>query len=117
MEQQQQLREEITRLHAGVCKGLADPNRILLLYTLAESPHTVNDLAATVGLPQSTVSRHLKTLREQRMVVTERQGPSVTYTLADQRVIEALELLRAFMADTLQSQSELAQTAIDSLTP
>ena len=39
------LREEITILHAQVCKGLADPNRILILYTLSDRPYTVNDLA------------------------------------------------------------------------
>lgn len=104
------LKEEVTQLHAGVCKGLADPNRILLLYTLAESPHTVNELADALGMPQPTVSRHLKTLRQQRMVVSERHGQSVTYTLADARIIQALDLLRGFMADTLESQVALARS-------
>ena len=111
----QDLREEITQLHAGVCKGLADPNRILLLYTLANAPHTVNELTDVVGLPQPTVSRHLKTLRQQRMVVAERQGQSVTYSLADPRIIEALDLLRSFMADTLESQGALARTVSEEL--
>ena len=108
-----ELREEITRLHAGVCKGLADPNRILLLYTLAAGPHNVGELAASLGLPQSTVSRHLKTLRNLRMVTAQRQGTTVTYTLADPRIIQALDLLRAFMAQALESQSALARTAIE----
>lgn len=110
-----ELREEVTQLHAGVCKGLADPNRILLLYTLAEASRTVNDLADAVGLPQPTVSRHLKTLRQQRMVISERQGQSVTYSLSDTRIIEALDLLRGFMADTLESQVALARSVTEEL--
>lgn len=108
-----ELREEISRLHAGVCKGLADPNRILLLYALAGGPHNVTELTASLGLPQSTVSRHLKILRNQRMVTTQRRGTSVTYSLADPRIVQALDLLRAFMAQALESQSALARTAIE----
>ncbi|NIW49404.1 MAG: metalloregulator ArsR/SmtB family transcription factor, partial [Gammaproteobacteria bacterium] len=58
------LRDEINKLHAQVCSGLADPNRILILYKLAEAPHNVSDLASSLEIPQPTVSRHLKVLRE-----------------------------------------------------
>ena len=89
------LRTEIDRLHAQVCSGLADPNRILILYTLAENHYNVSDLARAVDLPQSTVSRHLKVLRERSMVVAQRNGQSVFYSLSDERIIQALDLLRA----------------------
>ena len=39
------LRDEINILHAQVCSGLADPNRILILYELSDGPHNVSDLA------------------------------------------------------------------------
>jgi DNA-binding transcriptional ArsR family regulator len=104
------LREEIAQLHAQVCSGLADPNRILLLYALAEQSHTVNDLASALLLPQPTVSRHLKILRERGMVSAQRDGQSVYYTLADQRILEALDLLRAILADSLESQVTLARS-------
>ena len=45
------LREEIYQLHANVCDGLADPIRILLLYTLSDAPCNVNDLSKRVNLP------------------------------------------------------------------
>jgi ArsR family transcriptional regulator len=107
------LREEITILHAQVCKGLADPNRILILYTLSERPFTVNELADTVELPQPSVSRHLKVLRERGMVTAAREGQSIKYQLGDQRVIDALDLLRAFLADTLRSQVALVNSVYD----
>ena len=87
------LRAEIDRLHAQVCNGLADPNRILILYTISENAYNVSDLAKTVELPQSTVSRHLKILRDRGMVTAQRDGQSVFYSLADDRIIQALELL------------------------
>jgi DNA-binding transcriptional ArsR family regulator len=37
---------EIRELHAQVCQALADPTRIMLLYTLAEGPKNVGELAS-----------------------------------------------------------------------
>jgi len=105
------LREEITQLHAQVCSALADPSRILMLYVLADHPRNVTDLAKAVDLPQPTVSRHLKVLRERGVVHSEREGQSVIYSLTDERIIEALDILRAVLAAQLKTQSALAMTA------
>jgi ArsR family transcriptional regulator len=109
------LKEEITRLHAQICKALADPNRILLLYSLAERPHMVMDLVERLELPQPTVSRHLKVLKERGLVNSQRAGQSVQYFLSDQRIIEALDLLRSVLADNLRNQVALADTAYETL--
>ncbi len=101
------LRQEITLLHAQVCQGLADPKRILLLYALAEGPRRVTDLADALGVPQPTVSHHLKILRERGLVVAEQEGTAVYYALADERVIQALDLLRDVLRTQLTLQADL----------
>ena len=40
--------EEVNMLHAQICGSLADPTRILILYSLADSPCYVNELAERV---------------------------------------------------------------------
>ena len=90
----EKLEQEIIELHSGICSALADPKRIMILYTLVEGPRNVTELSEELGLPQPTTSRHLKVLRERDMVNTERAGASVIYTLADNKLIEALDLLR-----------------------
>lgn len=104
------LREEITQLHAQVCNGLADTNRILILYTLSENSLNVSELSETLGLPQPTTSRHLKVLRERGLVFAERDAQSIYYTLADNRVIEALDLLRSVLNDKLVAQAQLVSS-------
>ena len=101
------LQQEINLLHAQICQGLADPKRILLLYALSGGPRRVTDLAEALGLPQPTVSHHLKILRERGLVVAEREGTAAYYSLADERVLQALDLLRAVLADLLGQQAEL----------
>jgi DNA-binding transcriptional ArsR family regulator len=104
------LEQEINNLHAEICAGLADPKRILILYTLAEQPHTVTELVELLDLNQPMVSRHLKVLRERSMVTAQRVGPAVEYRLADERLVEALDLLRAVLATKLKNQAALADT-------
>ena len=101
------LAQEISQLEADFCFALSDPSRLLILYTLNEHPHNVTDLANTVGLAQPTASRHLKILRDRGLVYAIRQGTSVTYHLADSRLIEALDMLRAVMRGRLAHRAEL----------
>jgi DNA-binding transcriptional ArsR family regulator len=105
------LKAEITELHAQVCSALSDPTRILILYKVAEKPFNVSDLAETLEIPQPTVSRHLKVLRDRRMVVSQRDGQSVFYSLSDRRIIQALDLLREVMASSLEDQVALIRSA------
>ncbi len=109
------LRDEVRQLHAQVCKALADPSRILLLYSLTDQPRTVGELAAINDLPQPTVSRHLRILRERGLVTADRVGQSVVYELSDRRIIKALDLLRAVIGDNLQMKADLASSVHESL--
>jgi ArsR family transcriptional regulator len=103
------LEQEVNLLHASICQGLSDPKRILMLYALYDQPMHVNELAEVLQVPQPTVSRHLKILRERQLVAAEREGPSVRYSLADERVIQALDILRAVLMGTLSRQGHLAE--------
>ncbi len=105
------LEQQVNLLHAQVCQGLADPKRILLLYALSNGPQRVSELAAEIKAPQSTTSHHLKVLRERGMVLAERDGTAIYYSLTDHRIIEALDLLRAMLADILAQQAKLMKEA------
>jgi ArsR family transcriptional regulator len=103
------LESEIIQLHAQICGGLADPNRIMILYALSQGPRNVSELCNELEVPQPLVSRHLKILRERGMVRAERRGTQVIYSLADPRLVEALDLLRAAMRDMLARRAELIE--------
>jgi ArsR family transcriptional regulator len=106
------LTQEVTRLHADICSALADPRRILILYALAEKPRNVSEVAEEINISQPAASRHLNILRERGMVSSQRSGQSVVYELADERTIQALDLLRGILADNLKSQADLADSVL-----
>jgi ArsR family transcriptional regulator len=101
------LKQEIIQLEADFCAALSDPTRIFILYALNESSLNVTELTNELGLPQPTISRHLKVLRERGLVITERQGTVITYHLADPRVIQAMDLLRSAMRDRLTLRASI----------
>jgi DNA-binding transcriptional ArsR family regulator len=61
--------------------ALADATRCRMLLLLERHELTVSELCAVLQLPQSTVSRHLKTLSDVGLVSSRRDGTSRYYAL------------------------------------
>jgi ubiquinone/menaquinone biosynthesis C-methylase UbiE len=59
--------------------ALADPIRCRMLLPLERHELTVNEICSVLQLPQSTVSRHLKTLADDGWVASRRDGTSRFY--------------------------------------
>src|SRR5512138_50938 len=103
------LAQEISQLEADFCFALSDPTRLLILYTLPDAPHNVTELCTDLEVIQPTISRHLKVLRDRGLVLAARQGTTITYHLADERLIQALDLLRTVMRDRLAYRAGLME--------
>lgn len=103
------LKQEVSRLEADLCYALADSTRILMLFALDEKPYNVTDLGFELGIPQPTTSRHLKILRERGIVHTTREGKNVVYHLMDNRLIQALNLLREVLRDGITHKAEILE--------
>ena len=97
--------QELNLLHSNVCQALGDPKRILILYELNERPRNVSELASDLDIPQPTISRHLRVLRQRALVRPEREGASVYYHLTDPRMIEILNQMRLVLRGSLARQS------------
>jgi len=69
---------------AGLFKALADPARVAILATLARSEHEVCvcDFTSGLDLNQSTISHHLKLLKDAGLVTSVRRGTWGYYSLA-----------------------------------
>ncbi len=93
------VQSEMSRLHASVCRGLADPKRLLIINALREGERSVSDLVAELGIPQANVSQHLAVLREKGLVTCRKEGQWVYYSVTSPKIIIAMDLLREVMAD------------------
>jgi len=87
---------------ATLFKALADPARVAILATLARSEHEVCvcDFTSGLGLNQSSVSHHLKLLKDAGLVNAIRRGTWGYYSLAP----DALARLESALASVLPSK-------------
>ncbi len=95
------LEAELRELHERVCKAIADPKRLLIISVLRDCELSVGEIAATLELSQSNASQHLAVLRERGIVTTRRAGTSVYYSLSNQKILTAIDLMREFVAEEL----------------
>ncbi|MCG3147805.1 MAG: hypothetical protein PCFJNLEI_01246 [Verrucomicrobiae bacterium] len=64
-------------------KAFADSTRLRLLNLLAQRPHCVCEFQGILRVPQPKISRHLAYLRRSGLVVEERHGKMIMYSLAE----------------------------------
>ncbi len=82
---------EVAGRVAEAMQALATPSRVLILANLRERPQSVSELTAAVGMQQSAVSHQLRLLRDIGLVVGERHGRRVVYSLYDEHVAALID--------------------------
>ncbi|MGG0643106.1 metalloregulator ArsR/SmtB family transcription factor [Sporosarcina gallistercoris] len=90
-ENTQHLDEETVFVVSQTFKALSDPTRIRILNLLCKEEHSVNDIAETLNLSQSSVSHQLRFLKNLRLVKFRRAGTTLYYSEDDHHVMNLLK--------------------------
>ena len=77
----QLLEDEVYLALATLFSALADPTRARMVHVLVEQELCTCDIAATVGIRESSASQHLRILRSLNVVKPRRAGRLVYYSL------------------------------------
>ncbi|WP_068677733.1 metalloregulator ArsR/SmtB family transcription factor [Oceanobacillus sp. Castelsardo] len=85
------LDEETLFVVSQTFKALGDPTRIRILYLLFNNEYSVNEIAKTLNLQQSTVSHQLRFLKNLRLVKYRREGTTLYYSHDDDHVMNTLK--------------------------
>ena len=76
--------------------ALGDRHRRAVLDVLRRAPSAVGPLVASLGVPQPTVSKHLRVLREAGLVRVRKQAQQRIYTINAERMAELDEWLAPY---------------------
>jgi ArsR family transcriptional regulator len=79
-------------------RALNDPTRREILGLLRERDRTAGEIAERFPLAKSTLSGHLKVLRDARLIVQERAGTSIVYSLNVSALEETLAAVLAIFS-------------------
>ncbi len=82
-----------------VFRALGDPTRREILRLLRRRDMTAGELAESFPLAKSTLSGHFNVLRHAKLIVSERRGTTIVYSLQlstfEEAVAAVLDLLAA----------------------
>ncbi len=78
---------------AEFLSALANANRLMILCNLLDGEKAVLPLAAAVGMNQSALSQQLAKLRALKLVSTRRDGRTIYYSVASDKVARIVDLL------------------------
>jgi ArsR family transcriptional regulator, lead/cadmium/zinc/bismuth-responsive transcriptional repressor len=79
---------------AAIARAFADPKRLCVLERLSGGELSVSELSREVGCQIPNMSQHLAVLRASGLVRSRREGTTVFYRLADDRVLETYRMLQ-----------------------
>ena len=74
-------------------KALAHESRLMILCNLLDGEKSVGELESFLSLRQSTVSQQLARLRLEGLITARRDGKSIFYSIADEKVRTVIGVL------------------------
>jgi ArsR family transcriptional regulator, arsenate/arsenite/antimonite-responsive transcriptional repressor len=80
-----------------ISKALADPNRLLILKEIKKQRDCMYcvDLNNIVDLAQPSIAHHLKQLTDTELILSEKEGRNVKYSLNNQVLDEYITFLES----------------------
>ena len=84
---------------ADLFKKLGDANRIRIFWLLCNCEECVINISAILGLSSPAASHHLRSLKDNRLIVSRREGKEVYYKASDS---EESRLLKKLLEITFQ---------------
>jgi len=92
------------KIKADFLKVLAQPIRLQIIELLKKGDEKVGNIAKGLGIPQSSLSRHLLVLREAGILRSRQQGTVIYYAIEDKGIFKVLrqvaEMLRTKLKKT-----------------
>ena len=98
--------KQIYQLHAEVCKTLANPKRIEIINLLRSGEKSVAWLLEKTGFLKANLSQHLSVLRQRGIVKNRKEGLTVYYRIANQKIVKACDLMREVLFEQMEERKE-----------
>jgi ArsR family transcriptional regulator len=107
----------VFKIHAELCKALANEHRLAILYTLSHGEMSVGQLADEVGVSLHNVSQHLRILKERMLVTSRKEGQTVYYSITSLKYIQGCTLIRQALIEqhVAQGDSFIAAELLDAV--
>lgn len=99
------------KIKSDFLKVLAHPLRLQIIELLKSGERKAGELVRALGIPQSSLSRHLLAMREAGILRARPQGTVIYYAVEDKAIFKVLRPI----AELLRNKLKKTATVLDSL--
>jgi DNA-binding transcriptional ArsR family regulator len=86
--------QELAKSQGKLCKVFSNPQRVLILWLIAEKERTVTEIALAIGASMQSTSQHLHIMGMRNLVEPRREHHNVYYHLADNEMMKDCMVLK-----------------------
>lgn len=104
--------KKIYKLHAEVCKALANPLRIEVIDLLQKGELCFSDILEETGGLKSNLSQHLSVMVSSGILKARKDSRCNYYSLSSSKVAKACSLMREVLIENLKKQQELHKSIL-----
>jgi ArsR family transcriptional regulator, virulence genes transcriptional regulator len=80
--------QELAERQAALCRVFGNPQRVLILWLLAERERTVTEIALAIGASMQSTSQHLRIMEFRNIVESRREHHNIYYHIANNELLQ-----------------------------
>jgi len=92
---------------AKVIKAIAHPSRLFIIEELNKGEQCVGELTEMIGADASTVSKHLSVLKNAGLVMVEKRGNSIFYSLRVPCIMQFIDCVDEVLSSNAKEHIEI----------
>ncbi len=103
-------REELFEMQADLCGVMSSPKRLMIMDHINRNKESnVGDLAKAINASVSTVSQHLRLMRNKNIVTSRKDGHTVFYRLKHPKMMKGCLAVKEVLLDELKNSGKIAE--------
>jgi ArsR family transcriptional regulator len=101
------MKKTIEDLQSEILSAICHPNKIRILKALEKESLCNCELMPLLGLEQSNLSRHLKSMERSGILISWKDGLRVNYKIKDERIYDLLDLTEKIAVNNILKNEEI----------
>ena len=93
-----------------IIKAIAHPSRLFIIEELNKGKRCVNELTDMIGSDTSTVSKHLSVLKHAGLILDEKNGANIYYTLRTPCILDFIGCIENVIENNVKDQFEMVMS-------
>ncbi|MBN2753369.1 MAG: winged helix-turn-helix transcriptional regulator [Candidatus Goldbacteria bacterium] len=99
--------EELIKAQSEICKTFSNPNRLKIIKLLCVKEQSASQIIKQTGLGKANLSQHMSVLSNKGIVLSRKQGQSVFYSIADERIPKVCMMMGEITMSTLERKKNI----------